>query len=234
MRNLLFVLIGLFVFIGCSSNKDEEEIINISFDKNEINIPAKGSGVIKISGIMASECEIKSSDEFVAETYSSKDKIEISAKHVGEAFITASYKDKTESCKVKVTPLHDYIGEPVVEFGISLNDLKSKVKGTLFSPEYSVGENMVEIIYQEEGKYIYDTYHFKNDKLIYIYSDVNTTSSLLDILNSLLERFNRISGSSKYYWFEHPNFIVRMNERGGNGGFIVMYAKTAEDMGSRY
>ncbi|MEQ2808610.1 hypothetical protein [Phocaeicola vulgatus] len=231
MKKILFLMaiLPIIVFTACSSD-DEEEIINISFSETEISIPVGDEYDLKINGIDISECNIYSQDEFIAYAMSHGGKINISADHTGETKVIAEYKNKKIECNVTVTSLVNYIGNPILKFGLSKNEVKNEIKGNIINET----ENKIEI--KEDFKYpIYDTYHFNNGKLECVYSEVNINTNTVDILNSLLERYKHVSSESNVHWFSYPNkFIIRENARGGNGGYAIRYAKDKETMEKYY
>lgn len=231
MKKILFLMaiLPMVLFTACSSD-DKEEIINISFSETEISIPVGDEYNLKVNGIDISECNIYSQDEFIAYAMSNGEKINISAEHTGTTKVIAEYKNQKVECNVTVTSLVNYIGNPVLEFGLSKNEVKNKVKGNIINET----ENKIEI--KEDFKYpIYDTYHFNNGKLECVYSEVNINTGTVDILNSLLERYKHVSSESNVHWFSYPNkFIIRENARGGNGGYAIRYAKDKETMKKYY
>lgn len=218
------------IFMGCSSTEKIEEEINISFPENEISIPVGDEYDLQLNGIDIDECDIYSQDEFIAYAMSYGGKVNISAEHIGVTKVVAEYKNKKAECNITVTSLVNYIGNPILEFGLSKNEVKNKVKGEIISET----EDKIEI--KEDFKYsIYDTYHFNNGKLECVYSAVNINTNTTNILNSLLERYNHISSESNVHWFSYPNkFIIRENARGGNGGYAIRYAKDKETMEKYY
>ena len=228
MKKFLSLTAIVMAFIACSNDTEEE--ISISFPKNEISIPVGDEYNIQLIGVDVDECNIYSQSEFIAFPISYNNKINISAKHIGTTKVVAEYQNKKAECTIIVTSLINEIGNPILEFGSSKNDIKAKLRGEIISET----ENKIEI--KEDFKYsIYDTYHFKNDKLECVYSAINVNTSSTNILNSLLERYKYVSSESKIHWFSYPNkFIIRENERGGNGGYAIRYAKDKETMGEYY
>ena len=229
MKKILFLLATLAV-IGCSDNNSEEKTINFSFSKSEMSIAVGTEYDLSLNEIDIEECNIYSEDEFIAEVSSYSGKANISARHTGSTKIIAEYKDKKAECRITVTSLVNYIGNPILDFGASKDEIKIKLKGEILQ------EASDRIECKEDFKYpIYNTYHFKDDKLECIYSEVNVNTNSINIMNSLLERYKYISSESNVHWFSRPNkFIIRENERGGNGGYAVRYAKDKDTMGKYY
>lgn len=233
MKKILFVLpilIALFICNGCSSDDEPQEPVNITLSKTEISISVDDEANIEVAGIDINKCTVQSDDEFIAKAMIYDGKINIEAEHVGETLITVQYRDTKLTCKVSVTSLINFIGNPILDFGDSKANIKAKLKGEIIDET----EKRIEI--KEDFKYpIYDTYHFNNGVLECVYSGVNVKTSTVDILNSLLERYKHVSSESNVHWFSYPNkFIIRENVRGGNGGYVIRYAKDKETMAKYY
>ncbi len=228
MKRILFLTVVALAFVGCSSEYNKDAV-TISLDKSSLSLNCKEKGYITILGANASDCQISSSEDFTTELYVSDNKIEVYGNHIGTSTILVKYNNQLLECQVSVTPLYSFIGNPIVELGISLNDLKSKVSGTIET------ETASQIEYKENANSIYDTYYFENGKLILIASQININTFILDITNSLRERYDYVSSSSNAYWFSYPNTItVRMNERSGNEGYLILYAKDVSIMNKYY
>lgn len=203
---------------------------NFSLSENEISIPVEDEANITINGVNIDDCELFSENDFVAEVINYSGKINITAKHTGETYIHVRYKNLKDSCKVVVSSLINYIGNPILDFGASKSEIKAKLKGEI----QQESSDRIEI--KDDFKYpIYSTYHFKDDKLECVYSSVNVITDWINITNSLLERYDYLSSESDVHWYSYPNkFIVRENKAGGNGGFQVRYAKDKETIGKYY
>lgn len=229
MLFMLPMLVALF-FVGCSSDDEPQEPVNITLSKTEISISVDDEANIEVAGIDINKCTVQSDDEFIAKAMIYDGKINIEAEHVGETLITVQYRDTKLTCKVSVTSLINFIGNPILDFGDSKANIKAKLKGEIIDET----EKRIEI--KEDFKYpIYDTYHFNNGVLECVYSGVNVKTSTVDILNSLLERYKHVSSESNVHWFSYPNkFIIRENVRGGNGGYVIRYAKDKETMAKYY
>lgn len=234
MKKILFVLsilMALFICNGCSSDDEpQNNPVNITLSKTEVSIPVNDEVNIEVSGVNINECTILSDNEFIAKAMIYDGKINIEAEHIGETLITVQYKDTKLECKVNVTSLINFIGNPILDFGDSKANIKAKLKGEIINET----EKRIEI--KEDFKHpIYDTYHFNNGVLECVYSGVNIKTSTVNILNSLLERYKHVSSESNVHWFSYPNkFIIRENVRGGNGGYAIRYAKDKETMAKYY
>lgn len=212
------------MIMSCGGDDPSEPVLSI--DKAELSLNKNIDGTIKVSGVNIDDCTAFSSDEFVADI-TKGNVIDIHGNHVGECVISVLYKNQKAECKVNVSPLYDYLGTPLVSLGISKEDLKAKVAGTIQS------ESANSIEYKEESS-IYDTYHFENDKLVCIGSQINVNYEFTDMSSALIERYKYVSSSASVYWFTKTDLMIRMNERGGNGGYRIIYAKDADVMAKYY
>lgn len=232
MKRILLTLPILFVFLFsmCSDNESKDDPITITLSKNEINIPVDDEADIEVTGVLLDDCLVSSDDEFIATASVYNGKVSIDANHTGATKIIVEYKDNKAECIVNVTSLINYIGNPIIELGVSKEEIKSKLKGEI------IEETNDRIEIKEDFEYpIYDTYHFKNGKLECVFSSVNVGTNIINISNSLLERYEYLSSESKAHWYSYPNkFIVREEEQGGNGGFHIVYAKDKDTMRRYY
>lgn len=226
MTKFLFLIMAILSIFGCSSSENDPEA-DMLLSNNNLIINCKSDDNITVSGVDINECKAESSDDFIAEPIIYMGKINISGNHVGKATITVTYKKQSQKCEINVMPLYNYVGEPITSLGINKNELKSKVNGNI----QHESDNSIE--YKEESS-IYDTYYFKNNQLVLVCSQIEINYSLVDIANSLIERYDYISSTSNISWYQKTGLMVRMNERGGNGGYRIIYAKDADTMSEYY
>lgn len=224
--SFLFVLL----FSMCSDGGSGDDPVIITLSENEISIPVDDETDIEVTGVLLDDCLVSSSDEFIAIASIYKGKVNIEAKHTGTAKIIVEYKNNKAECAVNVTSLVNYIGNPIIELGASKEEIKSKLKGEILEET----DDWIKI--KEDFKYsMYDRYCFKNGKLECVISYIMLNTSIIDISNSLLERYEYLSSESKVHWYSYPNkFIVREEEQGGNGGFHIVYAKDKDTMRKYY
>lgn len=231
MKKILFLMMAALTILGCSKDSnDPDGIIDISFSKNEINIPVGDEINITINGVDISQCNLYSENDFIANVLALGGKANISAEHTGSTKIIAEYKNKKAECVVNVTSLINHIGNPNLLFGSSMSEIKKTVKGTIET------ESDKSIEFKEDFEYpIYTSYYFNNDKLECVCSQVNITNDFIKVTNSLKERYKYISSESKVHWYSNPNmFLIRMYEKDGNGGYSIIYAKDKDIMGKYY
>lgn len=232
MKKILFLAVIALAMAGCGSDEENnlKENINISLNKDEVDIPVGDEANLLISEVNIDDCQVSSDNGFIAEAMKFSGKINISAKHTGVTNIHVSYKNSKVSCKVIVSSLVNYIGNPIIQLGIPKSELKKISQGTLIEEEGN------SIKYLEDFKYyVYDTYHFENDKLVCICSTFSDFS-IISVTNSLRERYNYVSAENSVYWFSQPDYIlVRMNRKtSGNPGYNVIYAKDEKTMRKFY
>lgn len=116
--------ISLIVIVGCSS--DNNEILSIS-QKNLI----LRSG--ETTFLTASEDVVwRSTNEFVVKVDESG---KVKANHIGKAFIVASNNNGTAKCEVEVVSIYPQFEEPIIEFGLSKDEVKAKEKRKIFTEE---------------------------------------------------------------------------------------------------
>lgn len=98
---------------------------------------------------------------------------------------------------------------PIIEWGVS----KSALKNREINDINSETSNSVE--YKVKDKSIYVEYYFQSDKLIYSHVSLNYTNwKLLDVSNSLYERFDFITSTSSKFWFQKEKCFVMMRQKG--------------------
>lgn len=227
----VYFLIALFLF-GCSSSDEEDpEIIEekpkveISISPKSLTLNYKEEGQISISGADISKCELKTKDKFIADVSGSG---KVTANHVGTVKIYASFESSKDSCTATVSPISDDVAYPVRQWGISLSDLKSKEVNTLYH------EDSGRVIYRRVKDYAYIYYIFKDEKLLYAYTDIgNTSLSILSVTGALRERYDYLTYTSSAHWFSSPGQVAAAKEKGGNPGCVVYFAATADIITSK-
>ena len=175
----MLVTATLPLMMACGDDDDEE-----SFDTTPISIYSNGEKTI--SGADT----ITSSNRFIAYTNGNK----VTAFHVGETELIVNGKHKI---KLSVLPLYHLYNDPVLEWGCSVDYVKSNQKqGTLSSK--STNELLA---YENAGGASILAYSFENGKLKAVGAFVSTshTSTLADYL---MERFLMVpyyQGSETYF-----------------------------------
>ncbi|MFV0326898.1 MAG: hypothetical protein ACK5LF_21380 [Bacteroides xylanisolvens] len=116
MKKLISIFILSLLFIGCSSDdNDDTPPVKIDIKESSINLAYGTTNVLTLTGIDKEKCEWVSGDDFIATVFDG----EVSAKHIGETKIYAIYQNSKDSCIVKVTSINDYIYIPVIDWNLS-------------------------------------------------------------------------------------------------------------------
>lgn len=201
MKKILFLIMAALVIVGCSKGDGTETpVVNIQLSKTEVNLSVKEETNITVSGVDISDCKITTEDEFVAYALSYNGKLNITADHVGKTKIIIDYEGKTAECTVEVTPVNDFVASTVTEFGISKNELKSKVEKPYDSYMSNGQTGTVDVTYTCSGYKITNSYYWENSMLCgvrkKIISNDSDTQALINISKSMMERMELINTSS--------------------------------------
>lgn len=232
MKKILFLLAVMPMMFACSSSENEEEKpINISLDKNKLSVSVGKDVDLGVNGVNIWDCDIEMWDEHIATFYKRDDGVNITAEHVGKTFLNVSFNGATEQCEIEVTPiLKNLTGNPILEFGITKDDLKKRTNGSVKSE----GENNIEIECKENRTYYHD-YHFKKGALECIMTHTFSDEYITDVALCLLEYYEKLSYSTKQYWFEYPDkMVILLRKKSGNGGYQIIYAKDQNTMAKYY
>lgn len=193
MKKVLFmlpILAVLFVFSGCSSDDDTQNtLVNITLSKTKISISADEEVNIDVMGIDIDECSVSSDDEFIANAMIYNGKINVEAEHVGETTITVRARGVEAECTVSVTPLIDYIGSTVTDWGITYDELKEKVERPYDSFMNDTQRKSKNYTYTKSGYKVTNRYYFENGVLCGVEKLIKGSGSdadmFLNITNSL-------------------------------------------------
>lgn len=240
MKKYLLLLLAFLpmMFTACSSSDDGDNTIDLVLSQKNVELLYNGEAEIEVSGVDADDCNIETSDDFIADASSHDSKIRIYGHHVGNATITVSYKDKSVELPVTVKPVVNYIGTPVIDFGASLSTIREKETST-YNATY---DNRIDYVDQTLTYPVYHRYNFADGKLINVLSEIDIPSItkgystfFMQVTNSLRERYSYLDEyKGKYqtiylFTFKH-NFYIGARVAGGNGGWYVYYAKTLDDI----
>lgn len=227
MKKLLYLLLVLPLFISCSSSDDDtpKPIIKVDIQESAIDIAYGTSKELTTTGIESNKCEWVSGDKFIATVYNGK----VSAEHVGSTKIYAVYEGSKDSCIVNITSINNNIYVPIIEWGISKEDLKKKETNDFQGEIYNI------VSYKVNNESIYIDYYFESNKLLY--SDISYNFNgitFLSVLNSASERFDYVTSDSKKYWYSKDKCFLMVREKGGNGGYQFVYAESQETINANY
>lgn len=224
MKNILFSLIAIAFFVGCSKEDDLQE--KITLDKNSLSLLYNEQSTLSATGFTSNDYIWSSSNEFVASVYNGR----VTGNHVGEATIYVSYKNVKDSCKIVVNSVNNCIKEPNIKWGISMQNLKSKEKNTLVYESYNSNFDITLLTYKVDT-YDYYVYFFKNNSLILSEQKINIATSIIDMTNSLYERYQYLSFSLSKYWYNKNGCIVMM-EKQTQGGYYVYFSSNSDTVKS--
>lgn len=231
MKKILFLLLGML--LGCSEN---ETPLYVSLETDSIEVSYKEDKILKVD----------SNDEFfqvdVEDRYfidasrQSPDEILISGLKVGETKIVVSSGYASDVCVVKVKPVDDLIGTPIVALG----------KASAYITQHEDAE----LINLYPNLMYYDDVPFGASHVYYLESDLvshiittigisrlNSNFNLygISLSNSLRERYEYVKTQDETYrniiYFKYKNeFYIGLTKGLGNGDWYICYAKTMEDV----
>lgn len=202
MKKVLFMLpmlAALFVFSGCSSDDEPQEPVNITLSKTEISISVDDEANIEVAGIDINECTVLSDDEFIAEAMIYDGKINIEAEHVGETNITVKAGNAEAKCTVSVTPLVDYVGSTVTEWGITYDELKEKVERPYDSFMDDVQRGSKNFTYTKEGYKVTNRYYFENGTLCGVEKVIKGSGTDTDVFLNTTNSLNNYADYESNY-----------------------------------
>ena len=214
--NVFYIAIVIFMIcnfvISCGDDDDDDNSILITSSKDLSMKSGETSQIQCVQNGVIFESE----DDFVATVSASG---EIKASHVGSTYIKVN---GSKMIKVAVVPKYANYDEPITEFGISLQQVKSKEKN---NP--SVTRDDV-LLYDGTGHETSRMYSFKDGKLVY--SAMIVDGALYkNIVNFLTERYQVMdvnsSGSSSDYVVMMVNGLTPETITMGVG--ISVYNKTS-------
>lgn len=204
---------------------DKSNFQDIKLDRSNLEIPYKSVRYIHANGIEVDKCDIKIEDDYYADASINNGKIEIMGKKVGDTKLIVSYDDNKAVCQLRITPMNNFCGNPILQFGMSYSEIK----------------DMCHIVYKEdktgftckEGDILHH-YLFENDKLVLVVSCVNpqkSSSHLLEVFNSMNERYKNMSNSNNIYWYQQPveQFYVASIEGKSQKTWFFFYS-ASEDL----
>ena len=154
----------LIVFIACVTSCKKEP--SYSLNKEAVTLTSSGTFQLSIQGGAAETFSYVSDNSLVATIDANG---LITGKRVGETTIKVSGNNFTGACTVSISPLYNTFIEPITQFGISKNEVKSKETRTLLT------EVETAMLFKGNTEEKYAMYVFENGKL---------TSSLIVLASS--------------------------------------------------
>ncbi|MDQ6477845.1 Ig-like domain-containing protein [Dyadobacter sp. LHD-138] len=184
MKNLLPLLLSVLLITSCSKKSDPEPSViidsptlGLKYDQQHQFALKKGS-----EDIFASTFAWKSSNEKVGKIDANG---RFTARKIGETTITGTSNGKNVESKVTISPLKTFVTEPILEFGSTIANVKSKEKRKL------VQETDDLLVYEgENSKVKLISYYKQNGKIttaLLIFENITTT--VMDVTTYFKERF---------------------------------------------
>lgn len=198
---LLLAIMLPMVLVSCSDDEDKIESgsFPIELSEEDVSISVGEAASVNIIGADPNMCTAHSEDEFVAEAMIYDGRIDIMAKHVGETTITVKAKDAEARCIISVTPLIDYVGSTVTDWGITYDELKEKVERPYDSFMDDVQRGSKNFTYTKEGYKITNRYYFENGTLCGVEKVIKGSGTDTDVfLNTTNSLNNYVDYESNY------------------------------------
>ena len=186
MKKVLFLLplLAALFFVGCS---DDEEG-GISLNESAITLYSDDTAHLEAND----NVDWLSESEFVASVDANG---LVTGNHVGTTNIIASNGSGTSKCTVEVIPRFNTFEEPVVDFGATKEEVKSKESRTMLS------EIDDALIYMGENSALNMViYMFENGRL-YASGAAVSFAYTSELTNFLLERYQVVGEENGMYMF---------------------------------
>ncbi|MDE6811747.1 MAG: Ig-like domain-containing protein [Muribaculaceae bacterium] len=199
-------------FASCGDDNDT----TITLDQTAVNLEYGKSVKVK-----ASEGGVAwgSSNEFVATV---NDKGEIEAEHVGTAVITATKNGATAKCTVTVTATNNNFTLPILNWGASVNDVKSAVETQFKDLSLLTGSADGLTYTQPAQAYPWYLYIFKNGGLagsmLAVDEDMDES---LDLEGFIEQRYEEVDETEEGFVYVNANTI-------GEATLAVIYSYDAD------
>ena len=191
MKKFLFLSCAISLVCAGCGDEPKENPTEILLSKTEVILNVGEDVNIDVSGVNIDDCIVSSDDEFIAYATVSGGKINIEAEHAGETVVFVKAGNDVEECKVKITPMTDYVGSVVTEWGISYEELKEKVEKPYDSFMDDTQRGSKNFTYRKSGYKITNRYYFENGMLCGVEKIIQGTGSdadvFLNISNSLFD-----------------------------------------------
>ena len=187
------MLLSLSTILVACGKDDEED--NFTVDKQSITLTHDATETV----IASANATWTSDNEFVATVGNNG---VITGNHVGEATITATSGGQSKTVKVTVKPKYNTITEPVIDFGLSKSEIKSKISGTPDTEEdYTLN---YKISKSELLMYMFDESTGKLESSAW--GSIDALSIVpSELVGFLTERYQPITSKDNYYFFANSN-----------------------------
>lgn len=206
--------------------KEIKEDVTIILNKTELSIPYNGTDFISVSGIELDKCDIRIEDNFYAYASTNNGEIEINAYKVGTTKVIVSYGQYKAECTLHITPINDFCGNPILQFGKTYLEVKNMCNSVII-------DEMENAFTCREGNILH-YYLFNDEKLTLIVSHVknaNAVSHFLDATNSMNERYKymtRVGNNICWYQEYKKQFYIASVENKQNKDWCFFYSPSKE------
>ncbi|WP_300602374.1 Ig-like domain-containing protein [Niabella sp.] len=164
MRKTRTIALVTIALLSCGK-KDSAPQLSLSATK--VDIKYDETTQVNASIGVNSDYSWKSSDEFVGKVDASG---KFTAGHIGKTTVTAEKSGVSKAIEITVSPIETFFSEPVLEFGQSMDYVKSKEKRMLFF------ENSDGFVYKTETPLI--------SQILYLFSSNKLNSALVDFIDT--------------------------------------------------
>ncbi|MDP4277102.1 MAG: hypothetical protein Q8914_05645 [Bacteroidota bacterium] len=216
MKKTLYLLCIMFAVLSCTN--DEEPL---RLCKSEISIP-----YCEIFDLKANkDCIWSTDNSWVASVYDGR----VYSLHLGTANITAEHDGEKVSCKVTVTPVSNLYQDPILDFGKTATEIKTKETNKLIEDHSSETPDFYIEYGSTDKKIARILYIFKNEKLIISRIDFyKTYVGSQEIFDHLLERCEFIYIYNDGEWFAGGGLYACI--RNSSLYFKLYYSNTQENI----
>ena len=223
------------------SDKDDNDSTQnkeIILSTKTIDLKCGNTSSIDISGVNGTDCDIIVDDEFVVFVSASKNKINITAKKVGETQITLKYEGEEKIISVYVSPSTNYIGKIYIDFNAT--------KQEIIEHEGIEAENVKDsYLYKFDSQTRFWSqyyYRLRNNKLDYAFIKASVKKANNDyyVLTEHLKEFgdfDEIFYASKFggniYLYKRSNdYYIGLREIGvsDDQGWWIVFAKSKDQL----
>lgn len=229
---ILILPLFIGILLSCSTSKDEEPMDNvIALSETSIELDFEEEFVLDASfnreGYSESDFLWESDNEDIASISFNGT---VKGERVGTATITVKTSDGafSSSCEVLVNPTNFLYEEPLLDFGQSLNFVKSN--------ESRIIEAEVEnaLLFEGENLNVRNVmYTFENNAYNSSIVMLANTESVIDEASSFLEqRYEYLGNAEGVYYFKNENVNAGASFH-NDFGFNVMYWKNDLEENSR-
>lgn len=216
MKRLLIMLaamLPLFAFVGCSDDDETKGDDKLSLNKSEVKLYVGDTESLEAN----KNVDWSTDNEFVASVNS--DGL-VEGIHVGKAIIEAKSETESAKCEIEVEPQYNTYVEPVLDFGSSADEIKSKENRNLLSED----ENGIVFDGSNDAELMV-VYTMDNNRMTSagVAIDFSYTAELVDFLAERYQLIGEEDGLYIYIDGEPSNFNMGVGLSVQSGYLLVSY-----------